>query len=334
MTRVDFFYSSLLTIALTFATFSAAYTQITDIRSHDPVMIEEDGRYYIFHTGQGISVMTSTNMKDWNRSAPVFAEPPTWAMEAVPGFKGHIWAPDIYFHNDTYYLYYSISAFGKNTSAIGLATNTTLNSESADFEWIDHGKVIQSVPGRDLWNAIDPNLVIDDEGTPWLSFGSFWNGIKLIKMADDLRKPAEPQEWYTIASRERDWQQQDSLPGEGSVEAPFIFKKDGYYYLFVSYDYCCRGPESTYKIVVARAENVRGPYLDKNGDAMRNGAATLVLEGNAHWHGVGHNATYTFNGSDFIVFHGYDAKDEGKPKLQIKTLEWKDGWPEVSGDVK
>ena len=58
-----------------------------------------------------------------------------------------------------YYLYYSVSAFGKNTSCIGVATNKTLHPSSPDYKWTDHGKVIQSVPGRDMWNAIDPNLV-------------------------------------------------------------------------------------------------------------------------------------------------------------------------------
>jgi arabinan endo-1,5-alpha-L-arabinosidase len=74
-----------------------------------------------------------------------------------------------------YYLYYAVSAFGKNTSAIGVATNKTLDPSDKNFNWIDHGEVIESVPGRDLWNAIDPNLIIA-ENEPWLVFGSFWNG--------------------------------------------------------------------------------------------------------------------------------------------------------------
>lgn len=335
MTRYTFLYSILLTIALPVLCLTETCAQeparqASSMRVHDPVMIQQDDKYYIFNTGSGISVWSSDDMESWIREEPVFAEPPHWAVEAVPGFKGHIWAPDIAYHEGTYYLYYSVSAFGKNTSCIGVATNTTLHPEDPDFKWVDHGKLIQSVPGRDMWNAIDPNLIFDEEQVPWLTFGSFWNGIKLVKMADNLISIAEPEEWYTLASRARDWQTPDTLAGSGSVEAPFIFKKDDYYYLFVSFDYCCRGVNSTYKIVAGRSRDVTGPYVDREGEPMRQGAATLVLEGDKDWHGVGHNSVYTFDGTDYLVFHGYDASEEGKPKLRIKELAWDEqGWPVV-----
>src|SRR3990170_2662507 len=152
-----------------------------NIRVHDPVMIRQGSTYYLFCTGIGISVFSSADMKNWKKEKSVFNAPPAWAVEKIPGFKGHIWAPDISLHNGQYYLYYSVSAFGKNTSCIGLATNKTLDPSSPDFKWVDHGKVIQSVPGRDLWNAIDPNLAFDDEQKPWLVFGSFWSGMKLVR---------------------------------------------------------------------------------------------------------------------------------------------------------
>jgi arabinan endo-1,5-alpha-L-arabinosidase len=88
------------------------------------------------------------------------------SVKAIPGFKGHIWAPDISFHNGQYYLYYAVSAFGKNTSCIGLVTNKTLDPSSANFKWTDHGKSHSIGAGRDMWNAIDPNLVLDENKTP------------------------------------------------------------------------------------------------------------------------------------------------------------------------
>ena len=169
-----------------------------DIRVHDPVMIKEGNTYYLFCTGMGISCFSSSNMKDWKKEKSVFESPPEWAVNTIPEFKGHIWAPDISFHNGQYYLYYSVSAFGKNTSCIGLVTNKTLDPTSPNFKWTDHGKVIQSVPGRDLWNAIDPNLAYDDQQQPWLVFGSFWNGMKLVKMDKGLKQVAQPEEWYTV----------------------------------------------------------------------------------------------------------------------------------------
>ena len=105
----------------------------TNIPVHDPVIIKQDSMYYIFCTGRGISVWSSTNMKEWKREKPVFDTLP-WAVQAVKGFTNHIWAPDISFYNGLYYLYYSVSAFGKNTSCIGVATNKTLHLSSPDFK--------------------------------------------------------------------------------------------------------------------------------------------------------------------------------------------------------
>jgi arabinan endo-1,5-alpha-L-arabinosidase len=301
------------------------------ISVHDPVLIKQDSLYYIFCTGWGISVWSSADMVGWKKEKPVFDKAPEWAIKRVPGFKGRIWAPDISYHNGIYYLYYAVSAFGKNTSCIGLATNTTLHPDDPAFQWVDRGIVIQSVPGRDLWNAIDPNLAFDEEGTPWLVFGSFWSGIKLVQLSAGLTSVAEPQVWYTVARRARDFRMADSDPGEGAIEAPFIFKKGNYYYLFVSFDYCCKGVNSTYNIRIGRSEKITGPYLDREGNQMDQGGGSLVLAGNKSWPGVGHNSAYTFDDKDYLIFHGYDASDNGKPKLLIREIQWdKDGWPLVS----
>ena len=310
---------------------TSLFVQGQDIRVHDPVMIREGEKYYVFCTGMGIAVFSSTDMKNWASEKPVFDSPPAWAVETISGFKGHIWAPDISFHNGIYYLYYSVSAFGKNTSCIGLATNKTLDPKSKDFKWTDHGKVIQSIPGRDLWNAIDPNLAFDEANQPWLVFGSFWSGMKLVKMNADLKRISEPQEWHTVSKRPRDFKDDDRNSGEGAVEAPFIFKKANYYYLFVSFDFCCRGTQSTYKVVVGRSDKIQGPYLDKEGVRMDQGGGSIVLQGNPSWPGVGHNSAYTFDGKDYIVFHAYDMADGGKPKLKIEQMQWdSNGWPVIT----
>ncbi|MCH7408276.1 arabinan endo-1,5-alpha-L-arabinosidase [Belliella sp. DSM 111904] len=312
-----------------------AYGQYRDsiqIPVHDPVMIQEKDSFYLFATGRGISVWKSSDMQTWTRQNPVFEQATDWMKKIVPDFKNHIWAPDISHHNGFYYLYYSISAFGKNTSAIGLAKNSTLDENSPDYEWEDLGMVIQSVPGRDNWNAIDPNLVIDREGVAWLSFGSFWDGVKMVRLADDLKTVQNGKDdWFTIARRKRTYELNDRSPGDGAIEAPFIFEKEGYYYLFVSFDYCCKGAESTYKIVVGRSDKVQGPYFDRNGEPMQNGGGSLVVEGDDKWYGVGHNAALTFEEKDYLIFHGYEAKDNGRSKLLIRQISWdQDGWPSVS----
>lgn len=303
---------------------------ISETLVHDPVMIQQDGTYYIFCTGYGISMFSSKDLQSWTKLQPVFNEAPAWVKNVVPDFKNHIWAPDVSYHNGQYYLYYSVSVFAKNTSAIAVATNKTLNPADINYKWVDHGIVIQSVPNRDLWNAIDPNLVYDENNTPWLSFGSFWDGLKMVQLNADLLSVAEPQQWYTIARRERSFNLDDTDPGDAALEAPFVFKKDGYYYLFLSWDLCCRGEKSTYKVVVGRSKTVQGPYTDEAGKPLNQGGGTIVIQGNANWYGVGHNSAYTFNGKDYMVFHAYDAAQHGAPKLTIKEITWQNGWPKVA----
>ncbi|PTX91815.1 arabinan endo-1,5-alpha-L-arabinosidase [Opitutus sp. ER46] len=307
---------------------------------HDPVMIQQGETYYLFATGRGIAVWSSRDRVWWKPEPPVFAAPPPWAVEAVPTFKGHIWAPDIVRHGGRYLLYYSVSAFGKNTSCIGVASNVTLDPADPRFRWVDHGKVIQSFPGQTNWNAIDPAFITDEHGTPYLAFGSFWGGLQLVRLKPDgLAPDQDPAEAITIASRKRD----PNVPnppappddpmaaadaGGNAIEAPFIFRRGGWYYLFASIDLCCRGPKSTYKMIVGRAKDVKGPYLDRLGRRLASGGGTLLLAGNAEWYGVGHCGVYTFDGADWVVFHGYDAADRGRSKLRIEKLTWDaEGWP-------
>jgi arabinan endo-1,5-alpha-L-arabinosidase len=297
--------------------------------THDPVVAKQGDTYYLFCTGPGITSFTSKDLITWKQANPVFLESPEWAKDVAPGFNGHIWAPDITLHKGKYYLYFSISAFGKNTSAIGLVTNTTLNPEDENYKWEDQGIVIQSVPNRDLWNAIDPNLIFDENKTPWLAFGSFWNGLKIVKLKDDLKTLAQPQEWHPIASRERSQHVPDAEAGDAALEGPFIFKKGDYYYQFLSWDYCCRGEKSTYKLMVGRSKSVTGSYVDKDGKELNKGGGTLVIEGNKNWYGVGHNSVFSFDGKDYTFMHGYDASDNGKPKLIVKEITWVAGWPTV-----
>ena len=305
-----------------------APSHATQVDVHDPVMAKEGDTYYLFSTGPGISFYSSTDMKTWKPEGRVFAGEPTWARKAAPTFQDHIWAPDIYHHDGKYYLYYSVSGFGKNTSGIGVTTNTTLDPRSPNYRWEDQGMVLQSIPGRDLWNAIDPNVIDDEKGTPWMSFGSFWTGLKLVKLDASRTKLAEPQEWHTIARRDRPAFTPDEEPGAGHIEAPFIFKKNGWYYLFASWDLCCQKEKSTYKVVVGRAKSVTGPYLDRKGVDMAMGGGLLVIAGDKDWKGVGHNSAYTFEGKDYMVLHAYETADKYLQKLKVMEMRWdRDGWP-------
>ncbi len=306
---------------------------------HDPCIIEEAGRFYVFATGPGIASWSSTDLKQWRREKPVFSAPPAWAVKAVPGFRGAIWAPDISYHAGLYYLYYAVSAFGKNTSCIGVATNPTLDPTASGFHWTDHGKVIQSIPGVTNWNAIDPNLVETADGTPYLAYGSFWEGIKIVKLTPDRFAAAEPlNRLPTIATRAAvpNGPNPPAPPGNppeaggNAIEAPFVFKHGGVFYLFASIDYCCRGTKSTYKMIVGRANSPIGPFMDEAGIPLARGGGTLLLAGDSRWYGVGHNAAIHISGEDYIIFHAYDALDHGRPKMRIEKIDWtSSGWPRV-----
>lgn len=313
---------------------------VTDVPIHDPVMFRQDGVYYIFATGPGIVVWSSRDMVSWTREKPVFASPPAWTVEAVPTFRGNFWAPDISFFAGQYYLFYAVSAFGRNTSCIGVATNATLDPRAPNFKWVDRAKVIQSIPGVTNWNAIDPNVIAAEDGSAYMTFGSFWEGIKIVKLSRDRLSVAEPlSNLPTLASRKSDPQAPNPPASAGNpvdaggnaIEAPFIFRHSGRYYLFASIDYCCRGPKSNYKMIIGRSNSVTGPYVDEAGIPLARGGGTVLLAGDAKWYGVGHNGVNSFDGVDYIVYHGYDASDpHGRAKLRIDRLRWTDdGWPVV-----
>jgi arabinan endo-1,5-alpha-L-arabinosidase len=304
--------------------------QAKQVDVHDPVMAKEGNTYYVFSTGPGITFYSSANMKDWRPEGRVFKEQPAWAKRAAPTFDGHIWAPDVQHHNGKYYLYYSVSGFGKNTSGIGVTVNKTLNPRSPDYRWEDQGMVLQSVPGRDDWNAIDPNIVEDGKGGAWMAFGSFWSGIKLVKLNEAWTGLAEPQQWHSIAARERPASTSDESAGPAQIEAPFLFRKGDYYYLFVSFGLCCQKEKSTYNVVVGRSKAVTGPYLDRGGRDMLHGGGSLVIAGDKDWKALGHNSAYTMDGKDYMVLHAYETADNYLQKLKILEMKWdKDGWPTV-----
>jgi arabinan endo-1,5-alpha-L-arabinosidase len=250
----------------------------------------------------------------------VFGKNPEWTQELIPG-STDFWAPDIAYYNGKYHLYYSVSTFGKNRSLIGLATNVTLDKEDEAFEWVDEGVVIES-HATDNYNCIDPNFVLDAEGNPWLSFGSFWTGIKMLPLDPETAKPTEDDPTlYALAQRS---------VNSGSVEAPFIIRKDDFYYLFVSFDFCCRGVDSTYHVMVGRSETITGPYLDRDGVDMAEGGGTQVTFPTDRWRGPGHNSILQQDDGDYIIYHAYDANYDGMPTLRIDPLLWDaDGWPSI-----
>ena len=211
------------------------------------------------------------------------------------------------------------ACFGKNGSAIGLLSNRSLSFPV----WEDEGCIVTSREKRDNWNAIDPNFVIDENDMPWLVWGSFWDGIQLARL-DTTMHIAKGEKPRTIARRYHpDFKPSEANPtskyaGTNAIEAPFIFKHGGYYYLFVSWDYCCRGAKSNYRVAVGRSQSVEGPYLDREGKDMLLGGGTLFLEGDKQaFEAAGHCAAYTFGDEDIFVCHGYSIEHRPQGSLYI-----------------
>lgn len=291
--------------------------------AHDPVIAKEKGYHYVFVTGPGIGVMRSRDRLVWEPMPAVFPTAPAWTASTIPGNRGVFWAPDISYRDGRWRLYYSISTFGSNHSAIGLATNKTLDAGSKDYKWVDEGLVIESNRGNN-YNAIDPSVLYVNRRA-YLAFGSFWSGIKLLELDSRSGKPKDPRsEPISLAFRPKDQDPADA------VEAPFLWKHGRYIYLFASYDLCCRGTNSTYNIRVGRSLKPEGPYVDRDGKSMLDGGGTVVRKSEGRWVGPGHNAVYSDGGADWLVYHAYDAEHNGWPRLRIERLTWdKDGWPQV-----
>ncbi len=289
-----------------------------EIRVHDPsTIVKCKDEYWTFATGNGIVSHRSKDLVKWADGPRVFSTSPPWITNSVPGNRGHFWAPDIVQTTHGYFLYYSVSTWGKRTSAIALARNGTLDPADANFHWSDEGIVVQTSES-DNFNAIDPAVTRDELGNLWLSFGSFWSGLKLIQLDPATGKRLAPDSPVY------------SLAHYSAIEAPYIHSHAGYYYLFLNWDRCCRGTNSTYNIRIGRGQKITGPYLDKNGVDLLKGGGTLFLGTEAPFIGPGHAGIFSENGTNWFSCHFYDGNRRGLATLGIGQLEWTgDGWPQL-----
>ena len=297
------------------------------ITTRDPSdIVKCKNEYWVFYTGRGVPSYRSKDLVKWEPGPAVFKAAPEWIAKIVPENRNmQYWAPDIIKLGDRFLLYYSVSSFGKMTSAIGLATNPTLDPADPAYHWTDRGFVVRTQDG-DGYNAIDPSVFNDSDGSLWLTFGSYWTGIKLIQLDSQTGKQMAPDSKpLAIAHNE-------------SIEASYLCRHDNFYYLFVNWGGCCAGPKSTYNIRIGRSKSVTGPYLDKAGmDMLHSGGSLFLPTTNGPLIGPGHAGILKAQGKDWFTsdFEG-DLRMEGKATLAIMPLRWNaDGWPEATvNDVK
>ncbi|MEV6552026.1 arabinan endo-1,5-alpha-L-arabinosidase [Streptomyces sp. NPDC051597] len=284
-----------------------------DVVVHDPTMLRApDGRYLLQSSHGYLESRTSTDRIAFGRNGNAFSSTPRWWSRYSA--ENDPWAPDLSYHGGKYLMYYAVSGFGSKTSAIGLATSTT----AVPGSWKDQGIVYSSTSSSD-YNAIDPDLFVDDDGKWWLAFGSHWSGIKMIRLDPKTGKQyAGDTTRHSLAARST---------GTRAVEAPTVVKRNGYYYLFASYDACCSGTTSTYKIKVGRATRPTGPYYDRNRVAMNKDGGTVVMASQGSVIGPGGQDIMPDTDGDLLVYHYYDGRDNGAPKLGLNRLNWDSGWP-------
>lgn len=279
---------------------------------HDPTVVKTPGGSYIAaFTADNVGLKTSTDRTRWRDAGSAFPNGAPWTTPYTGGAR-NLWAPDISYRNGQYYLYYSASTFGSSRSAIFLATSAT----GASGSWTNRGLVIETFENSG-YNAIDPNLVVDAQGRWWLSFGSFWSGIKIVPL-DPATGMRAGSSMTSLAARPANG---------GAVEAPYITRHGNYYYLWVSFDKCCEGAASTYRIMVGRSTSVTGPYVDKSGRPMMEGGGTQMMSSHGNVHGPGHNAVFTDVDGDVLVYHYYT--NTGLAQIGINLIRYDNGWPVI-----
>lgn len=287
--------------------------------AHDPTMIKEGDTYYRFWTGAQIPVASSNDLLNWRNAPSVYARQyPAWVSSWLEGVRDQTfnfpWAPDVSFFNGKTHIYSSFSAkFGDNISCI-----THLSTESVrEGNWTDHGPIF-CTEGNERYNAIDADVELDEEGTPWLAFGSFWDGIFAFELNQDGSR--KNNEMTRLA-----WARQ--------IEAPVLFRRCDYYYLFVTWGLCCPGEGRTvdqlsYRVAVGRSENIMGPYIDRDGKPLLEGGGSLIVEGDkVQWAAAGHSDVLVDGDKIYHTYHAYRQRD-GQAQLRIAEL-WFDeqGWP-------
>ena len=306
----------------------------------DPsVFRAKDGWWYSYGTsdplreGEGVAhripIARSADLVTWDYVGDAFTDAtlPSWAAP-----NAGIWAPDIRFVEGEYRMYYVVTETTvtdePNDNAVGVATAPTPAGP-----WTDSGApVVQprrgadAAPGNFRWN-FDPTTVTDADGSQWLFYGSYYGGVFVTALSGSGTVTSGAPTMVAI---------------DNKFEGAYPVRHNGFWYLFASTANCCAGPTTGYSVQVGRSRDLRGPYVDRAGNALtasRAGGTPVLTQNGNQWIGAGHNAVATdVAGQDWILYHAIDRADpyldgtdgiNERPML-LDRLDWIDGWPEVN----
>ena len=266
---------------------------------------------------------------------------PVWAEQSAG-----IWAPEVDYFSGTYYLYYGVTdvrpeisgdlASCHEDNAIGVAT-----SDSPTGPWTDSGAplIAPRSPGphgdpqgsgcQNAWFwTYDPEVIVAQDGTKYIYYGSYFGGIWVQQLTDDGLGVRGSATQVTIANR---------------YEGAEIIYRNGYYYLVVSATNCCNGPLTAYSVFVGRSPSPLGPFIDREGVSLLDGqvgGTPFIMQNGNRWVGAGHNSVFQdIEGQWWTVYHAVDRFEpyfEGaigftKRPVLLDPIDWINGWPTLNG---
>ncbi len=296
---------------------------------HDPTIVEVGGKYFCFCTGNGPFglVRSSSDLRSWRLEGNVLSTFPAWLTERYP--HRSVWAPDILVLGHTLRMYYCMSNWGTNKSVIGLAQCDLFDPAHPTAGWRDLGLVMESRPEHETYNCIDPETIVDEQGRQWMFFGSYFAGIFVAQLDPATGKLLHPDDPQPVLVARNTSEKGDPLEGAA------VCRRDGNYYLFVSYGLAGQGVRSTYRVMVGRSKSVTGPFVDRDGVTMADGGHTNVLKSSPPMFSPGHcDVLKDSSGRWLMPYHFYDGRKHwhgdvwGRPVLQVRELLWDEqGWP-------
>jgi arabinan endo-1,5-alpha-L-arabinosidase len=271
---------------------------------------DEGSAFVLACTGGTLRLLSSSDLVDWHTTGESIlpAGKPPWAMDG-----SRDWAPEVHRVGDGWVAYFT-AANDAGVLSIGAATGA-----SPAGPWTASAQPLVQDPA----GVIDATFFQDDDASRWLVYKVDANAqglpTKLVarRLTDD---------GLALAGPAVDLLASDATSWEGLVvEAPWLVKRDGVYYLF----YSGNAYDHRYRTGVARAPSLLGPYEKKG---------SPILGNNDRWVGPGHGSVVSLGASDYYVYHawtnagdGTAAKSLGRNVL-VDAIQWRDGWPSIAGD--
>lgn len=275
----------------------------------DPGVIRDGNQYLAVCTSGGAAnafpIRASTDLVHWSAKGHVFpsAGKPTWAV-------GDFWAPEIHKVGSQYLAYYT-ARHQDGRLSIGAATANTAQGPFTDIG--------QPLVHDGAMGMIDATHFTAADGTHYLVWKADGNAVgkptPIYGQALSADGKALVGGRVTLMTNDLAWE-------GGVVEAPWVVRKDGMYYLFYSGNAYYNG---TYAVGVARASSPLGPYTK---------AGAPILKTTSAWVGPGHCSVIdTPAGNSYMVYHAWQAGHVNGPGdgrlLLVDAIVWSGGWPAV-----